>query len=119
MFALLLMWDFKDKPREVFDQLRKYIAEESWQRHGKQEGLRHKVWFSDEETGKWGAFYLWESKEKMEEYIRTMSRVQALTGVAPSILRYDVEAIQEGNHSGENLLSLGLAWADKETSDKN
>ena len=111
MFALLLVWDFSEKPRELFEQLRRYIADESWARYAGREGLRYKVWFSNEETGRWGAFYLWDTREALEEEVRTMYRVEAMTGVAPAVCRYEVEAIQEGRHSGRDLLSAGLARA--------
>lgn len=49
----------------------------------------------------------------MEEEIRTMYRVKTMTGVDPTIHRFDVEAIQEGDHSIEKLTSMGLAWTNE------
>jgi len=49
----------------------------------------------------------------MEEEIRTMYRVKAMTGIDPTIHKFDVEAIQEGDHSIEKLTSMGLAWINK------
>ena len=111
MFALLLVWDFSGKPSQLFEQLRRYIAGESWARYAGRQDLRYKVWFSNPATGQWGAFYLWDTREALEEEVRTMRRVEAMTGVAPAIHRFEVEAIQEGRHSGQDLLRAGLAWA--------
>ena len=113
MFALLLIWDFTGRPPELFERLRRYIADESWARYAGVEGLRQKVWFSDADARRWGAFYLWETEEQLEHELRTMGRVEAMTGVAPSIHRFQVEAVQEGRHSGADLLSVGLALAGK------
>ena len=93
MNALLLTWNFKGKPQDVFQQLRQYIADESWARYADKAGLVQKIWFSNEKTSQFGAFYLWDTEEAMEEEIRTMYRVEALTGVAPSVRRLDVEAV--------------------------
>jgi trans-2,3-dihydro-3-hydroxyanthranilate isomerase len=111
VFGLLLVWDFAGKPRELFGRLRAYIRDESWARYAGRKGLRQKVWFSDEESGRWGAFYLWESREDLEHEVRTMGRVEAMTGVAPQVYRFEVEAVQEGSHSGPDLLAVGLAMA--------
>jgi hypothetical protein len=54
--------------------------------------------------------YLWETKEAMEEEIKTMYRVKSMTGVDATITRSNVEAIQEGNHTIEKLTEIGLAW---------
>lgn len=110
MKALLLKWDLKELPKEIFGRLRGYIAQESWHRYAERRGLVQKVWFSNPETGDFGGFYLWEREEDMEEEIRTMYRVKAMTGKDPNIQRWDVEAIQEGLHSVPDLKSAGLAW---------
>ena len=110
MKALLVTWDLDSVPKTVFEKLRRYIADESWARYANKAGLCQKVWFSSEEGSEFGAFYLWETQEAMEEEIRTMYRIEAITGVAPSFRRLDVEAIQEGHHEIKDLLSRGLAW---------
>jgi Putative mono-oxygenase ydhR len=69
----------KEKPQEIFDELRQYIAAESWARYRDKKGLCQKIWFSNSETGEFGGFYLWETEEAMEEEIRTMYRVKLLT----------------------------------------
>ena len=110
MHSLFLNWDLSQKPKEIFKTLREYIANESWKRYEAKEGLIQKVWVSNEETGQFGAIYLWETKEAMEEEIRTMYRVKSMTGVDATITRSNVEAIQEGNHNIEKLTEMGLAW---------
>ncbi len=114
MYALILNWDLSQKPKDIFQILREYIANKSWKRYENKKNLIQKVWYSNEETGQFGGIYLWETKEAMEEEIRTMYRVKSMTGIDPTITRLDVEAIQEGDHSIEKLTSMGLAWARKE-----
>lgn len=60
MYALILNWDLSQKHREIFAQLRKYIADESCERYENKKGLVQKVWYSNEETGQFGGIYLWE-----------------------------------------------------------
>jgi hypothetical protein len=42
--VLLLKWDSKEKPREILDELRRYIAGESWGRYKDKKRLCQKVW---------------------------------------------------------------------------
>lgn len=114
MYALILNWDLSQKPKEIFQTLREYIKNESWKRYEKKPGLIQKTWYSNEESGQFGAIYLWESKEAMEEEIRTMYRVKAMTDVDPTITRLNIEAMQEGNHHIEKLTKIGLAWENKD-----
>ena len=113
MYTLILNYDLSKKPKEIFQTLREYIKDESWKRYENKEGLIQKTWFSNEETGQFGGIYLWETKEAMEEEIRTMYRVKAMTGVDPTITRLNIEAIQEGKHNIEKLTTIGLAWKNK------
>ncbi|MBN2547236.1 MAG: YdhR family protein [Spirochaetes bacterium] len=110
MYILILNWDLKKKDKKIFLILRKYIADESWKRYENKKGLIQKVWYSNEDTGQFGGIYIWETKESMDEEIRTMYRVKAMTGVDPSISKYNVEAIQEGDNNIEKLTAIGLAW---------
>jgi hypothetical protein len=84
VFAALFWWEFEGKQREFFEQLRRYIGDESWPRYVGRAGLRQKIWFSNEETGSWGALAVWETEDQMEEDIRAAlasARVRELTGV--------------------------------------
>ena len=110
MYALILNWDLSGKPADIFNTLRKYIADESWKRYENKKGLAQKVWYSHEESGRFGAFYLWETEAAMEEEIRTMYKIKSMTGVDAAITRLRVEAIQEGDHSVNELTAAGLAW---------
>jgi hypothetical protein len=113
MYALILNWDLSQKPKEIFQTLREYIKNESWKRYENKLGLIQKTWYSNEETGQFGGIYLWETKEAMEEEIRTMYRVKAMTDVDPTITRLNIEAIQEGKHNITKLTAIGLAWKNK------
>ena len=111
MFVLILEWDFRGRGPDVLHTLRDYIATESWARYRTRQGLRQKVWFSNADTLRWGAFYLWESKAALLEEVDTMGRVEAMTGVAPAVSIYEVEAVQEGAFSIHDLTTVGLARA--------
>ena len=111
MFVLILEWDFRGQGPGVLRTLRNYIATESWERYKDRKGLRQKVWFSNEETLRWGAFYLWESKAALLDEVDTMGRVEAMTGVAPTVSIHEVEAVQEGAFSIDDLTTVGLARA--------
>jgi len=113
MYTLILNWDLSQKPKEIFQTLREYIKNESWKRYENKPGLIQKTWYSNEETGQFGGIYLWETKEAMEEEIRTMYRVKAITGVDPTITRLNIEAIQEGKYNIKKLTEIGLAWKNK------
>ena len=110
MYVLILNYDLSKSPKAIFQTLREYIKNESWKRYENKTGLIQKTWYSNEETGQFGGIYLWEAKEAMEEEIRTMYRVKAMTGVDPTITRLNVEALQEGKHHIETLTTIGSAW---------
>lgn len=109
MFVLMLEWDFCGRGPDVLRTLRDCIATESSARYRSRKGLRQKVWLSNAETLRWGAFYLWESKAALQEEVDTMGRVQAMTGAAPTVSIYEVEAVQEGAFSTDDLTIVGLA----------
>lgn len=77
MYALILNWDLSEKPKAIFEQLRQYVADESWKRYKGKKGLVQKLWYSNSETGQFGGIYLWETKEAMEEEMRTIGIVCA------------------------------------------
>ncbi len=113
MYALILNWDLSQKPKEIFKTLREYIKSESWKRYETKMGLIQKTWYSNEVTGQFGAIYLWETKEAMEEEIRTMHRVKSMTGIDPTITKLNIEAIQEGKHNIKKLTEIGLIWGNR------
>jgi hypothetical protein len=110
MYSLLLNWDLSNQTKEIIQTLREYIAKESWERYRNKEGLIQKVWYSNEDTAQFGAFYLWETKEALEQEVATMYRVKSVTGVDPTITVSNIEAVQEGIHNIRNIFKAGLAW---------
>ena len=79
-------------------------------RFRKKEGLRQKVWVSNAATGRWGAMYLFETREAAEAQARTVTKPEEMTGVKPTVELFEVEAVVEGQHSGTDLLGAGLVW---------
>jgi len=111
MNGLLVLWDLSKGSKASFETLREYLREESMPRFRKMAGLRQKTWISNPETGKWGALYLFETREQAQGVIDHLpeSRVVELTGKLPTWELFDVEAVVEGEHSGSDLLTTGLA----------
>jgi hypothetical protein len=69
-------------------------------------GLLFKAWISDEATDRWGAVYVWESREAAEQSLP--SRARELIGKEPEIGEdFDLEATV--SIAGE-LRRLGLAF---------
>ncbi len=111
MHALVVTWDLSAGSKISIEDLRNYIRDESMARFRQVEGLRQKTWISNTETQRWGAVYLFEKQEQADEVVAHVNegRVVQLTGLRPSIERFEVEAVIEGRHSGTNLLTSGLA----------
>lgn len=112
MHALLILWDLSAGSKMNVNELRRYIRDESMARFRQVEGLRQKAWISNAEAGRWGAFYLFETSEQADEVVAHVmeGRVVQLTGLRPTVERFDVEAVVEGRHGGTDLLNSGLAW---------
>ncbi|MGE3961026.1 MAG: YdhR family protein [Dehalococcoidia bacterium] len=110
MHALLVLWDLTDS-NATFEELREYLADRSIPRFEQMAGLRQKTWISSPETRRWGALYLFETREQAQAVIDHLpeSPVVEITGTLPSYERFDVEAVVEGQHSGIDLLASGLA----------
>ena len=69
-------------------------------------GLLFKAWFSDEVTERWGAVYVFESREASEQELP--SRVRALIGKEPDVVEvFDLEASVS---VATELARLGLAF---------
>ena len=72
-------------------------------------GLRFKAWISDEATERWGAVYLFESREAADA--PSPSRARELIGKDPDIVEeFDLEASIEGHYAIEDLSRRGLAF---------
>ncbi|MDZ7729725.1 MAG: hypothetical protein U5Q44_16840 [Dehalococcoidia bacterium] len=111
MYALLVTWDLSSGAKTDREGLRPYLRERSVPRFRELAGLRQKVWLS-QPGGKWGALYLFESEEARKTAIDHLheSPVVELTGKLPEHELFDVEAVVEGDHSGSELVTAGIAW---------
>ena len=110
MHALLVLWDLTDSPA-TFEELRDYLVERSITRFEQMPGLRQKTWISSPESRRWGALYLFETRDQAQAVIDHLpeSPVVEITGTLPTHELFDVEAVAEGQHSGVDLLTVGLA----------
>jgi hypothetical protein len=104
----LVLWNLADS-KTTIEELRRYLRDESVDRFADVPGLRFKAWISDEATERWGAVYLWESREAAEQELPT--RARELIGKDPDIGEdFDVEATIEGRYAVEQLSRLGLVF---------
>jgi hypothetical protein len=101
----LVLWNLADSQTTI-GELRRYLQDESVAQFERVPGLLFKAWVSDEATERWGAIYLWESREAADHVLP--SRARELIGKDPEIGEvFDLEATV----SVEPTLSrLGLAF---------
>jgi putative monooxygenase ydhR len=111
MIVRLVLWNLADS-KTTIEELRRYLRDESVDAFADVPGLRFKAWISDETTERWGAVYLWESREAAEQAQRDpVSRARELIGKDPDIgEEFDLEATIEGRYDHEELSRLGLAF---------
>jgi Putative mono-oxygenase ydhR len=103
-----VLWNLADS-KTTIEELRRYLRDESVDSFAEVRGLRFKAWISDEVTERWGAVYLWESREAADQELP--SRARELIGKDPDIIEvFDVEATIEGRYAEEELSRLGLAF---------
>ena len=108
MLVRLVLWSLADS-KTTIEELRRYLRDESVDAFEDVPGLRFKAWISDEATDRWGAVYLWESREDAEQELP--SRARELIGKEPDIgEEFDVEATIEGQFLVEALSRRGLAF---------
>jgi len=104
----LVLWNLADS-KTTIGELRRYLRDESVDAFEDVPGLRFKAWISDEATERWGAVYLWESREAADQPLP--SRVRELIGKEPDVgEEFDVEATIEGRFALEELSRRGLAF---------
>jgi hypothetical protein len=104
----IVLWSLADS-RTTVGELRRYLQDESVDAFSGVEGLRLKLWIADETTERWGAVYLWESREEAQQELP--SRARELIGKAPDVVEeFDLEASVEGRFLTEQLSRLGLAF---------
>ena len=110
MLLRIVLWSLADSTTTI-GELRSYLRDESVEAFEEVPGLRVKVWISDEATDRWGAVYLWESREAAQQTVP--SRARELIGKEPDLVEeFDVEATVEGDYNVEGLTRLGLAFED-------
>jgi trans-2,3-dihydro-3-hydroxyanthranilate isomerase len=108
MILRLVLWNLADS-KTTIEELRRYLRDESVDSFADVPGLRFKAWISDEATERWGAVYLWESREAASQLVP--SRARELIGKDPDLgEEFDVEATIEGRFAIEELSRLGLAF---------
>ena len=108
MLLRLVLWNLADS-KTTIEELRRYLRDESVDAFEDVPGLRFKAWISDEVSERWGAVYLWESREDAEQELP--SRARELIGKEPDIGEvFDVEATIEGQFLVQALSRRGLAF---------
>lgn len=108
MVVRIVLWSLADS-KTTIEELRRYLRDESVDKFEEVEGLRFKAWISDAAGERWGAFYLFESREAADRPLP--SRVRELAGKDPDLVEeFDLEATVEGRYADERLSRLGLAF---------
>ena len=108
MLLRLVIWSLSDS-KTTIEELRRYLRDESVDAFEDVPGLRFKAWFSDKATERWGAVYIWESREAADQ--KLPSRARELIGKEPDIgEEFDIEATIEGQFLVEELSRRGLAF---------
>jgi hypothetical protein len=106
MVARLVLWSLADSDADV-ESLRTYLRDESVDAFSEVDGLLFKAWISDANSDRWGAFYVFESREAAEQPLP--SRARELIGKAPDLVEvFDLEATVS---IAPQLKYLGLAFA--------
>jgi hypothetical protein len=104
----IVLWNLADS-KTTIEELRRYVRDESVDEFGEVEGLRFKAWISDASGERWGAFYLFESREAADQALP--GRARELIGKQPDLVdEFDLEATVEGRYVDEQLSRLGLAF---------
>jgi trans-2,3-dihydro-3-hydroxyanthranilate isomerase len=108
MFVRIVLWNLADSMTTI-EELRRYLRDEAVDEYAEVEGLRFKAWISDAAGERWGAFYLFESREEADQPLPTGAR--ELIGKDPDLFEeFDLEATVEGRFVDEGLSRLGLAF---------
>jgi len=108
LIVRIVLWSLADS-RTTIGELRRYLRDESVDQFADVPGLRFKAWISDEAGERWGAIYLWESREAADQSLP--SRARELIGNEPDLVEeFDLEASVEGRFEVAELSRLGLAF---------
>jgi len=101
----LVLWSLANSKTTVAE-LRDYVRDEAVDAFEGVPGLLFKAWISDETTERWGAVYVWVSREAAEGPLP--SRARELIGKDPEIAEvFDLEATLS---VASELDRLGLAF---------
>jgi hypothetical protein len=104
----IVLWNLADS-KTTIGELRRYLRDESVDAFAEVEGLRFKAWISDEAGERWGAFYLFESRDAADQELP--GRAHELAGKPPDLVEeFELEATVEGRYAIEELSRLGLAF---------
>jgi len=102
-----VLWSLADSSTTI-EELREYLRDESVDAYADVDGLLFKAWISDEATERWGAVFVWESREAAEQPLP--SRARELIGYEPEVVEiFDLEATVS---IADRVSRLGLAFAD-------
>ena len=105
MVVRFVLWSLADSQTTV-GELRHYLAEEAVDAFAELPGLLFKAWISDDASERWGAIYVFESREASEQQLP--SRARELIGKEPEIFEnFDLEASVSVS---DRLSHLGLVF---------
>lgn len=108
MIVRIVLWNLGDSDTTI-EELRRYLRDESVDQFEELDGLRFKAWISDAAGERWGAFYLFESREAADQQLP--GRARELIGKPPDISEeFELEATIEGQYQFRELSRLGLAF---------
>jgi hypothetical protein len=100
----LVLWNLADSKTNI-EELRRYLADEAVDTFAGLPGLLFKAWISDETTERWGAVYVWASRDAADQPLP--SRARELIGKDPEVAEvFDLEATVS---VAAELAGLGLA----------
>ena len=104
----IVLWNLADSMTTI-EELRRYLRDEAVDEFAEVEGLRFKAWISDALGERWGAFYLFESREAADQPMPTGAR--ELIGKHPDLFEeFELEARSRDGSSTRSSPHLGLAF---------
>ena len=108
MIVRLALWSLADSMTTV-GELRRQLRDEAAADHAELDGLRLKLWLSDDSTERWGFVELYDTREEAD--VEPADRAQELIGKPPEVFEeFDLEGSVEGRSAFGELSRLGLAF---------
>jgi hypothetical protein len=105
MLVRFVLWSLADSLITI-EELREYVRGESVEAFEDVPGLLFKAWIADEATERWGAIYVFESREAADRPLP--SRARELIGKDPEVVEvFDLEASVS---VADRLAHLGLVF---------